>query len=396
MSFKLLLAVIGLLTFSSLHAQQHKTMKKEETTVLVLFHSKGGTTYKLATAIARGVEKQEGVKAVLKQVPPINAPENLESKAFASVPYATPEELAQYDGIAFGSPIHFGGTTADMRLFLEGTLNLWSEHWLEGEPATVFMAAGGGAARETAILSVWHTLAVHGMVLVPTGMRGTAEMDKSITQGNTVFGTTTLAAMPGSERPSESELYLAELQGEALAKVAKALAPLRHKAPTPTPPAKAPEESINPVEQRLQELGVQLPVLPEPVGNYVPFTRSGNLVFINQVALKEGKVLHPGVIGQDLTTEQAKEATRQTMLNVLAVLKSATNNDLSRVKQVVQLTGYLNTPIGYTRHAELMNVASDLAVAVFGEKGKHARAALGASSIPVNSPVEIQAVFEVE
>ncbi|MDX5435690.1 MAG: hypothetical protein LPK03_00745, partial [Pontibacter sp.] len=266
----------------------------------------------------------------------------------------------------------------------------------EGVPATVFMGAGGGAAREAAILSLWSTLAVHGMVLVPTGMRGTAEMDKTIAQGNTVFGTTALAAMPGSERPSESELYLAELQGEALAKFTKALAPLRQKATTPTPPAEAPAQRINPVEQRLQELGLQLPVLPQPVGNYVPFTRSGNLVFINQVALKEGKVLHPGVIEQDLTTEQAKEATRQTMLNVLAVLKSATNGDLSRVKQVVQLTGFLNTPTGYTQHAVLMNVASDLAVAVFGEKGKHARAALGVSSIPVNSPVEIQAVFEVE
>ncbi|PRY02941.1 NAD(P)H dehydrogenase (quinone) [Pontibacter ummariensis] len=371
-------------------------MKKEETTVLVLFHSKGGTTYKLATAIARGIEKQEGVRAVLKQVPHITLPDDLESKPFASVPYATPEELAQYDGIAFGSPIHFGSTTADMRLFLEGTLNLWSQHRLDGVPATVFMAAGGGAAREAAILSLWSTLSVHGMVLVPTGMRGAAGIDKSIAQGNTVFGTTALATMPGSERPSESELYLAELQGEALAKIAKALAPLHKTLTEPTPPAKTPEESINYVEQRLLELGLQLPVLPEPVGNYVPYTRSGNLVFINQVALKEGKVLHPGVIGQDLTIEQAKEATRQTMLNVLAVLKSATHGDLSRVKQVVQLTGFLNTPTGYTQHAGLMNVASDLTVAVFGEKGKHARAALGASSIPVNSPVEIQAVFEVE
>ncbi|WP_276498948.1 NAD(P)H:quinone oxidoreductase [Pontibacter litorisediminis] len=371
-------------------------MKKEETTVLVLFHSKGGTTYKLATAIARGVAKQDGVQAVLKQVPHITPPDDLSNQPFARIPYATPEELAQYDGIAFGSPIHFGGATADMRLFLEGTLRLWAQRRLEGVPATVFMAAGGGAGKEAAILSLWHTLAVQGMVLVPTGMMGTAEMDKTVAQGNTVFGTTALAAMPGSDRPSESELYLAELQGQALAKVAKALAPLRQAAPVPTPPAEASEANINAIEQRLQELGVQLPVLPEPVGNYVPFTRSGNLVFINQVALKDGKVLHPGVIEQDLTTDEAKEAARQTMLNVLAVLRSATNGDLGRVKQVVQLTGFLNTPTGYTRHAELMNEASDLAVAVFGEKGKHARAALGASSLPLNSPVEIQAVFEVE
>ncbi|WP_266206180.1 RidA family protein [Pontibacter kalidii] len=81
---------------------------------------------------------------------------------------------------------------------------------------------------------------------------------------------------------------------------------------------------------------------------------------------------------------------------MLSVLKSATIGDLSRVKQVVQPTEFWSTPSGYTQHAELMNVASDLAVIVFGEKGNHARATLSDSSIPVNSPLEIQAVFEVE
>ncbi|ARS37812.1 NAD(P)H:quinone oxidoreductase [Pontibacter actiniarum] len=371
-------------------------MIKDETTVLVLFHSNGGTTYKLAKAIAKGIERQDGVKAVLRQVPHICQSEEVRRHAFASVPYATPEELGQYDGLAFGSAIHFGNMTADMRLFLDGTLGLWAQRKLEGVPATVFMAAGGGAGREAALLSFWSTLAVHGMVLVPTGMMGAAEVDKTLPQGNTVFGTTALAAMLGTERPSESELYVAALQGEALAKVAKALAPLRRQDAAPASAANVQEASINRPEQRVQELKLELPELPNPVGNYTPYSRSGNLVFINQVALKEGKVLYPGVIGEDLTIAEAKEATHQTMLNVLAVLREATDGDLSRVKQVVQLTGYLNTPPGYTQHAEVMNVASDLAVAVFGEKGKHARAAIGASSIPVNSPVEIQAVFEVE
>ena len=84
------------------------------------------------------------------------------------------------------------------------------------------------------------------------------------------------------------------------------------------------------------------------------------------------------------------------MLNVLSVLKEAVGGDLGRVKQCVQLTGIFNTKDDYTKHADLMNIASDLTVEVFGEKGKHARATLGASSIPVNSSVEIQAIFEVE
>ena len=124
--------------------------------------------------------------------------------------------------------------------------------------------------------------------------------------------------------------------------------------------------------------------------------RSGNLVFINQVALKDGKILHPGKVGVDLSDEEGKAATKQTMLNVLAVLKEAVGGDLNRVKRCVQLTGIFNTAGDYTNHAGLMNAASDLTVEVFGEKGKHARGTCGAGSVPVNSAVEIQAIFEVE
>ncbi|HEX7869556.1 MAG TPA: RidA family protein, partial [Chryseobacterium sp.] len=137
-------------------------------------------------------------------------------------------------------------------------------------------------------------------------------------------------------------------------------------------------------------------IAPKPVGNYSLFVRSGNLVFINQVALKDGKIMNPGKLGVSVDENQVKEATKQTMLNVIAVLKDAVNGDLNKVKKVVQLTGIFNTKDDYTKHADLMNAASDLAVEVFGEKGKHARATLGASSIPVNSSVEIQAIFEVE
>lgn len=106
--------------------------------------------------------------------------------------------------------------------------------------------------------------------------------------------------------------------------------------------------------------------------------------------------MHAGKVGAGVSDDQAKEATRVTMLNVLAVLKDAVGGDLNRVRRTVQLTGLFNTTNDYADHAKLLNVASDLTVEVFGERGKHARAAVGAASLPVASPVEIQAIFEVE
>jgi NAD(P)H dehydrogenase (quinone) len=97
-----------------------------------------------------------------------------------------------------------------------------------------------------------------------------------------------------------------------------------------------------------------------------------------------------------VTEEQAKLATRQTLLNVLAVLKQAAGGDLDQVKQAVQLTGFFYTPAGYTKHAVLMNEASNLLVEILGESGMHTRATVGASSLPMNSSVEIQAIFELE
>lgn len=148
--------------------------------------------------------------------------------------------------------------------------------------------------------------------------------------------------------------------------------------------------------KRIQELGIVLPQAPAPVGSYVPYKRVGNLVFINQVALVDGKILTPGVIGEKVSEEQAKQATRQTMLNIIAVLNQAVDGDLDRVKQAVQMTGIFNTEKGYTQHAMLMNEGSSLLIDIFGDRGIHTRGTLGASSLPIDSPVEIQAIFEVE
>lgn len=358
--------------------------------ILILFNSEQGGTYKLAKGIASGIKKLEGAKAILKQVPRIKKLENEEKQDFSSIPYASINELPEYDAIAFGSAVHFGNMSADMRYFLDQSVAIWTARKLEGIPATVFMSAGSGAGREAAILSFWNTLAIHGMLLVPTGIMGVSDLDKSIAQGNTAFGATSLAGAPGSSRPSPGELHIAELQGFALAKAA-----LGHQFVNVKIKAKDTMKEKG-IEDRLKELGIQLPSAPAPVGNYKPYKTAGNLVFINQIALKAGKVEHPGMIGREVTEEQAKAAARQTLLNILAVLKQASGGDLDRVKQAVQLTGYFYTAAGYTAHASLMNEASNVLVEIFGEQGIHTRATVGASSLPMNSPVEIQAVFELK
>lgn len=354
--------------------------------ILVLIHSDNGGTYELAKEIASGIESRKNAVAVIKQVKASSNPK------LTNIPVASADELPSYDGIAFGSPVYFGNISTGMSEFLSKTVQLWTSHALEGMPATVFMSAGSGAGKELALQAFWNSLAVHGMILVSNGIRGTENINKAIPQGNTVLGITSMASLKDVERPTKDERGLAELQGRNFAKTALALkGTFSKKQAAAVIPVKSQD-----FDDLLKQKNIILPQVPQPAGNYKPFVRTGNLVFINQVALKDGKILNPGKLGVDLTEQQVKEAAKATMLNVIAVLKEAVGGDLNKVKQCVQLTGIFNTKDDYTKHADLMNVASDLTVEVFGEKGKHARATLGASSIPVNSSVEIQAVFEVE
>jgi NAD(P)H dehydrogenase (quinone) len=372
--------LILLLKITTVMAQDSKAK------VLVLIHSDNGGTYELAKEIASGIESSKNAFAVIKQVKESSNPK------LKNIPVASVDELPSYDGIAFGSPVYFGNISTGMSEFLSKTVQLWTSHALEGMPATVFMSAGSGAGKELALNAFWNSLAVHGMVLVSNGIRGTDNINKAIPQGNTVLGITSMASLKDVERPTKDERELAKLQGRNFAKTALALKrTFSKKLAAVTIPEKS--QDINDV---LKQKNIILPQVPQPAGNYKPFVRAGNLVFINQVALKEGKILNPGKLGVDVTEQQVKEAAKATMLNVIAVLKEAVGSDLNKVKQCVQLTGIFNTKDDYTKHADLMNVASDLTVEIFGEKGKHARATLGASSIPVNSSVEIQAVFEVE
>lgn len=363
-------------------------MAQNKTNILILIHSDNGGTYEMAKEIQKGIEKNSATQSVIKLVAKSDNPK------LSEIPIANVNELASYDGIAFGSPVYFGNISTPMSQFISKTVQIWAKHHLEGMPATVFMSAGSGAGKELALQSFWNTLAVHGMVLVSNGIRGTDRIDNTIPQGNTVLGTSSLASLNNVLRPSKSERLMAEIQGENFGKIATALKGTFSKKGVPD--ISQHKENHTDINDKIKQKNIVLPSLPRPVGNYELFSRSGNLIFINQVSLKDGKILYPGKVGIDVTEDEVKEATKMTMLNVIAILREAVGGDLNKVKHCVQLIGTFNTPDNYQQHAKLMNAASDLAVEIFGDRGKHTRNTYGASSLPLGSSVSIQAIFEVE
>lgn len=148
-------------------------------------------------------------------------------------------------------------------------------------------------------------------------------------------------------------------------------------------------------DQRLASLGLTLPAVPTAVANYVPAVRSGNLVFLaGQIPRGSDGQLVIGKVGQDLTEAQAAAAARTCALQLLAALK-AEIGDLARVKRIVRVGGFVNCTPDFTSHPKVINGASDLLVAVFGERGRHARASVGVSSLPGGVPVEIELLVEV-
>jgi enamine deaminase RidA (YjgF/YER057c/UK114 family) len=154
------------------------------------------------------------------------------------------------------------------------------------------------------------------------------------------------------------------------------------------------------IEARLQELGIQLPTPPAPVANYVPYAVSGKLVFIaGQVPFVDGKIAFTGKCSPTpiggVSIERGAEAARVCFLNGLAQLKAAAGGDLDRVARIVQLRGYVACTPDFLDHPKVINGASDLAVAVFGEAGRHARAAVGVPSLPGDSTAEVEVVAEL-
>jgi enamine deaminase RidA (YjgF/YER057c/UK114 family) len=154
-------------------------------------------------------------------------------------------------------------------------------------------------------------------------------------------------------------------------------------------------ESATPA-QRLAALGLKLPAVSPVIANYVPAVRSGNLVFLaGQVARgADGKIL-TGKVGREVTEAQAAEAARTCALQLLAALQ-AEIGDLAKVKRIVRVGGFVNCTDDFTAQPKVVNGASDLLVAVFGDAGKHARASVGVNSLPGGAPVEIELVAEVE
>ena len=151
------------------------------------------------------------------------------------------------------------------------------------------------------------------------------------------------------------------------------------------------------VEERLSALGLSLPRAAAPVADYRPFMQAGNLLFISgQVPIRDGRLAFTGQLGRDCSLEEARKAAELCALNCIAQAKAALDGDLDRVKQVVKLTGFVSATPDFTDHPKVLDAASALMAAAFGEAGRHARAAVGCSSLPLGAPVEVEAIFLVE
>ncbi|MEO5948324.1 MAG: RidA family protein [Chitinophagaceae bacterium] len=149
-------------------------------------------------------------------------------------------------------------------------------------------------------------------------------------------------------------------------------------------------------ELKLKELGIELPIIRKPIANYVHVVRTGNLLFLagKGPSNTQGDYI-TGKVGKDLSIEEGKAAARLTAINQLAVLK-AELGDLSKVKRIIKVLGMVNCDADFKDHPQVINGFSDLIVEVFGEKGRHARSAVGMCSLPRNMAVEIELIVEVE
>jgi enamine deaminase RidA (YjgF/YER057c/UK114 family) len=150
------------------------------------------------------------------------------------------------------------------------------------------------------------------------------------------------------------------------------------------------------VEQRLRDLGLELPPGARAVGNYLPYVRAGNLVISVQGPLWGDELRFQGRLGRDFTLEQGQAAARLVMLNLLVQLRDACDGDFERVRRCVRLGGFVNSTAEFNQQTLVMNGASDLVIAVLGERGRHARFAVGCSNLPFDLAVEIEGIFEVD
>ena len=148
-------------------------------------------------------------------------------------------------------------------------------------------------------------------------------------------------------------------------------------------------------EQKLIQLGITLPAPPKPVATYVPAVQAGDLLFLSGVIpFRNGKLTVEGKLGRDLTVEQGYEAARIALLNALAIVRSEIGT-LDRVRKVVRLVGHVASAEGFVQQPAVINGASDLLVRIFDDAGRHARVAIGAAELPLNSPIELELIFQI-
>jgi enamine deaminase RidA (YjgF/YER057c/UK114 family) len=149
------------------------------------------------------------------------------------------------------------------------------------------------------------------------------------------------------------------------------------------------------IEKKLEELGIALPTPAAPIANYVGFVRTGRLLFVSgQLCFAGGELVAKGKLGPQVTIEQGQAAARACAINLLAQIKAALG-DLEKVARVVRLGGFINSAPDFLDGAQVMNGASDLMVAAFGDKGRHARTTVGVAALPADAAVEVEGIFEV-
>lgn len=150
------------------------------------------------------------------------------------------------------------------------------------------------------------------------------------------------------------------------------------------------------IEQRLAELGLSLPIAAAPAANYVPWTLSGNTLYVaGQLPFEDGRLEIKGRVGDAVDVDRAQHAAMLCALNLLAQAKAALDGNLDRLVRCLKLGGFVSAGSGFTDHPQVVNGASDLMVAVMGDAGRHARFAVGASSLPLGAAVEVDGIFEV-
>jgi enamine deaminase RidA (YjgF/YER057c/UK114 family) len=147
---------------------------------------------------------------------------------------------------------------------------------------------------------------------------------------------------------------------------------------------------------RLDELGLELPPMPEPVASYVPVTRSASLAFVaGQVAMIDGQVVHPGRLGRQISVEMGQEAAARAALQALSALRQHLGGSLDRLVRILQLTVFVAADAEFIEHPRVADGASDALIAVLGPEGRHARAAVGVASLPLGASIEITVTAEV-